>query len=94
MAGGLGGPENFSNQPSEYQGHGQGRNHAQRYKLDSKCKSYNCMFFTWQFRMQDYKVTIDDKDPITGPTCNFWGVPHREFQMKVPNSKPPKKKPK
>lgn len=42
--------------------------------------------------MQDYKVTIDDKEPITGPTCNFWGVPHRDFEMKVPTSKAPKKK--
>jgi hypothetical protein len=41
------------------------------------------MFFTWQFEMQNFKVIIEDSNDISAATCNFWGVPHKEYQMKV-----------
>ena len=64
--------------------------HATRNKLESKCKSYKCMFFTWQFQMEDFKVMMEDGQTVQAPTCNFWGVPHKDYQMKVQTNKPKK----
>lgn len=61
-------------------------------KIDSKCKNYKCMFFTWYFRMNDFTISLEDKKSIQSETCNFWGVPHRDFKMKAHGIKPFKKK--
>lgn len=97
VQGGLGSQINYTENPQDYPGphRDHSKSHTYKNKLESKCKSYKCMFFTWQFQMENFKVTMEDNQVIQAPTCNFWGVPHKEYQMKVHSGPKPhhKKKP-
>lgn len=54
VSGGSGSAVNYSQEPQDKmhnmsRDHERKASHSFRNKLESKCKSYKCMFFTWQF---------------------------------------------